>query len=173
MSCPITLAGILEDCNGQGGVKRLFMLDNSKVETYTVDPITEIITALNTTGDAIFVEYAIRKQTANFTSTLTANEVAGSVYAETVLTATFPKMSAAKRLEIKALGLGSVAVMVEDNNGKYWFLGGKYPVTMTTGVGNTGTNFGDANQFTITLSHISDSLPYEINSTLAESLIAR
>ena len=172
MSCPITLAGILEDCNGQGGVKRLFMLDNSKVETYTVDPITEIITNLNTTGDAIFVEYAIRKQTANFTSTLTANEVAGSVYAETVLTATFPKMSAAKRLEIKALGLGSVAVMVEDNNGKYWFLGGKYPVTMTTGVGNTGTNFGDANQFTITLSHISDSLPYEINSTLAESLIA-
>ena len=171
MSCPITLAGILEDCNGQGGVKRLFMLDNSKVETYTVDPITEIITALTTTGNANFVEYAIRKQTANFTSTLTANEVAGSVYAETVLTATFPKMSAAKRLEIKALGLGSVAVMVEDNNGKYWFLGGKYPVTMTTGVGNTGTNFGDANQFTITLSHISDSLPYEINSTLAESLI--
>lgn len=172
MSCPITLAGILEDCNGQGGVKRLFMLDNSKVETYTVDPITEIITALTTTENVNFIEYAIRKQTANFTSTLTANEVAGSVYAETVLTAAFPKMSAAKRLEIKALGLGSVAVMVEDNNGKYWFLGGKYPVTMTTGVGNTGTNFGDANQFTITLSHISDSLPYEINSTLAESLIA-
>ena len=172
MSCPITLAGILEDCNGEGGVKRLFMLDNSKVETYTVDPITEIITALTTTENVDFVEYANRKQTANFTSTLTANEVAGSVYAETVLTAVFPKMSAAKRLEIKALGLGSVAVIVEDNNGKYWFLGGKYPVTMTTGVGNTGTNFGDANQFTITLSHISDSLPYEINSTLAESLIA-
>lgn len=172
MSCPITLAGILSDCNGQGGVKRLFMLDNSQVETYTVDPITEIITDLAILNDG-FVEYAIRKQTANFTSTLTANEVAGSVYAETVLTATFPKMSAAKRLEIKALGLGSVAVMVEDNNGKYWFLGGKYPVTMTTGVGNTGTNFGDANQFTITLSHISDSLPYEINSTLAKSLIAR
>lgn len=171
MSCPITLAGILSDCNGQGGVKKIFIIDSNKVESVTVDSATEIITNMTITAGSEFVEYSVRKQVANITSTLTVNDVAGSVFCETVLTASFPKMNASKRLELKALSLGTLVVLVEDNNGVFWLMGHKHPVTMTTGGGATGTNFGDANQFTITLSSISDTLPYEVDSTFALTLI--
>ena len=53
-------------------------------------------------------------------------------------------------------------VIYEDNNQKRWLLGYDNPVTATSLGGETGTAFGDANQYTIELTDNSSELPMEV-----------
>ena len=60
-------------------------------------------------------------------------------------------MNAAKRLEMNALALSDLAVVVKDNNGKYWGFGVDRAVSSSDGTGETGTAFDDANMYQIVL----------------------
>ena len=79
-------------------------------------------------------------------------------------------METAKRMEIAAMSVGHLCAVVEDSNGKYWFLGYDDYVSASAGTGVTGTAKGDQNAYTITLSTDSESYPYELAEAAIESL---
>lgn len=165
MSCSQTLAGIQMDCSSSlGGIKRVLIANYDDV---TVQASDDMITAITGT----FKEYQFRKQTGSMTSTLNADDAAGVNYVSTELNLVFTKMETAKRIEIAALSKGKLAVIVEDSNGIYWYLGEDDYVSASAGSANTGQNKGDSNNYSITLKDESDSYPKEVAASVIEGLL--
>lgn len=186
--CIQTLKGITLDCSHSlGGIKTVYIANYNDVTdikynastgsttgstsgaTYTGDTITGITMASGTT----FKPYQFRKQTGSLTSTLTVDETAGVNYVSTELSLVFTKMETKKRLELSALSVGQLAVIVEDSNGTFWYLGKDDYVSVSAGGGQTGTAKGDGNNYTLTLRDESDTYPYEITKEAVESVIEK
>lgn len=166
MSCSQTLAGIQMDCSSSlGGIKRVLIANYDDV---TVQASNDKITAITGT----FKEYQFRKQTGSMTSTLNVDDAAGVNYVSTELNLVFTKMETAKRIEIAALSKGKLAVIVEDSNGLYWYLGEDDYVSASAGSANTGQNKGDSNNYSITLKDESDSFPKEVDASVIAGLLA-
>lgn len=173
MGCPITLKGITLDCaTSLGGIKEVWITEYSNVKTVTVDPESNMISAITLETSAKWYDYQFRKGTGSLTSTLTVDETAGVNYVANELSLVFTKMETAKRLEITALSIGQLAVIVLDSNGKYWFLGKDDYVSASAGTGATGTAKGDSNNYSITLATDSETYPFEIDSTQIDTILA-
>ena len=110
-----------------------------------------------------FFEYAFRKNTSSFTSTLNADQDNMTSYWTTELTMQFKKTEAVKRMSLMALVQNDCVAVVEDQNGTYWFLGFDEPLVATAGTHNTGTQRSDANMYEITLSDESNEAPLTVN----------
>ena len=81
-------------------------------------------------------------------------------------------MQTQARIEITALALGDLACIVKDANGKYWYLGKDEPVNASASDGQTGTSRSDANRYTITLQDNSQEMPYEVDASIVDALVA-
>lgn len=167
MNCSsITLGGIPMDCAPSlGGIKRVWLTQYEGV-TATIDDVDgdgAKIASITLPTSGKWYEYSFRKGTGSMTSTLNIDETAGTNYVTTELSLVFTKMETAKRMEIAAMAVGQLCAIVEDSNGKYWFLGYDDYVSASAGTGVTGTAKGDQNAYTITLSTDSASFPYELS----------
>ena len=186
--CNQTLNGITLDCSHSlGGIKTVYIANYNDVTdikynastgsttgstsgaTYTGDTITGITMA----SGAVFKPYQFRKQTGSLTSTLTVDETAGVNYVSTELSLVFTKMETKKRIELSALSVGQLAVIVEDSNGTFWYLGKDDYVSATSGTGQSGVAKGDGNSYNIVLRDESDTYPYEITKEAVESVIEK
>lgn len=171
--CIQTLGGISYDCsNSLGGIKAVYIANHTNVSEVSVDEADGKITGITMERtESKFKPYHFRKQTGSMTSTLTVDETAGVNYVTTELALVFGKMETTKRLEIAALSKGQLAVIVEDSNGLFWYLGKDDYVSASAGGANTGTAKGDQNAYTITLKDESATYPYEIDATAVRSVI--
>lgn len=187
--CNQTLAGIQLDCtNSLGGIKTVYIANYGDVdgqpELDIVDDSTP--TSADTTFGMItkinmvtpeqgaapkFKPYQFRKQTGSMTSTLNVDETAGINYVSTELSLVFTKMETAKRLEMSALAKGQLAVIVEDSNNKFWYLGYDDYVSASAGSANSGQNKGDSNNYGLTLKDESTTFPYEITKEAVDEVI--
>ena len=171
MGCAKTLTGMGLDCRESvGGIKEVYILGDRNEATVTVvnDAITTIVLAA---GSDKFLPYKFRKQTGSMVSTINTSEENGTTFVQTDVTLVFHKMEAKKRLEVASLMVGDCAMLVKDGNDKYWYLGKDEPVTMTAGTAGTGTAKGDKNGYDLTLTDLSNTLPYEVTKTTAEGII--
>ena len=164
--CPQTLAGISLDCTtSQGGIKKAWIADYSTVKpTISGDKISAIDTISS------FKPYEFRRGTASFTETLTADETTGNNYVTQELSLVFTKKDTAKRIEMAALSIGQLAVILLDNNGKYFYMGVDDYVSASAGGSESGTAKGDRNAYTITLKTESATYAYEVDETVLEGL---
>lgn len=170
MSCLQTLGGILRDCaSSMGGIKAIYVANFDDVTGVSGDgdEIDEITMAQSKK----FASYFMKKESGSMTSTLNAGTNGSTAYWTTEVIGVFNKMTASKHAEIAALAIGELAVIVLDNNGTYWYLGDDHPVTASAGNGVTGTAFGDANQYDITLSDTSLNPPRTIDPDAALAVI--
>lgn len=171
--CNQTLAGITLDCtNSLGGIKTVYITNYSDVATKTLGD-NGMITGITMVDGATFKPYQFRKQTGSMTSTLNIDETAGINYVSTELSLVFTKMETAKRIEMAALAIGQLAVIVEDTNGKFWYLGYDDYVSASAGSANSGTNKGDSNNYGLTLKDESISFPYEVEKSAVEAVIKK
>jgi len=179
MACSsITLAGINTGCkDNMGGIKEVYIIKKDYIEsvTLTSNAISAITVSVvdptaATPEDQPWSTYKFRKGTSQFTSTMTTDDAAGTMSFETVLALQFSKQETSKRLEIMALCMDDVAVIVLDNNGKYWYLGYDQPVTATAATAQTGTAFGDFGGYNVELTDNSKELPYEVTATAIAAL---
>lgn len=171
MACLITLNGITLDCQPSlGGIKRVWITQYSDVKSVVVGE-DNMIDSITLEGEAQWYEYQFRKATGSLTSTLNVDESAGVNYVSNELSLVFTKMETLKRIEIAALSIGQLAVVVEDSNGHYWFLGKDDYVSASAGTGITGTAKGDQNAYTLTLSTDSDSYPYELSAEAIAAIV--
>lgn len=172
MACLITIAGITLDCESSlGGIKQVWITQYDNVKSVTVDNETNQISAITLEADAKWYNYQFRKGTGSLTSTLNVDETAGTNYVSNELALVFTKMETKKRIEIAALSIGQLVVVVEDSNGKYWFLGKDDYVSASAGTGVTGTAKGDQNAYTLTLATDSESYPYELSAEAIQSVV--
>ena len=172
MACLITIAGITLDCESSlGGIKQVWITQYDNVKSVTVDDKTNQISAITLEADAKWYNYQFRKATGSLTSTLNVDESAGVNYVSNELALVFTKMETKKRIEIAALSIGQLVVVVEDSNGKYWFLGKDDYVSASAGTGVTGTAKGDQNAYTLTLATDSESYPYELSDEAIQSVV--
>lgn len=172
MACLITIAGITLDCESSlGGIKQVWITQYDNVKSVTVDDETNQISAITLEADAKWYNYQFRKGTGSLTSTLNVDETAGTNYVSNEVALVFTKMETKKRIEIAALSIGQLVVVVEDSNGKYWFLGKDDYVSASAGTGVTGTAKGDQNAYTLTLATDSESYPYELSAEAIQSVV--
>lgn len=171
MACNVSLTGIAYDCGTNlSGVKRLLVADYNKVSAVTV--ATGEITAITMAASSHFYEYIPAKNTGSLTKTMTRDESTGVKYYTNEAVAQFNKMETAKRTEIAALDGGQLAVIVQDMNGKYWYLGKDNWVSASAVVGQTGAGVDDGNFYTLTLTDVSSELPYEVDPDIISALLA-
>lgn len=171
--CNQTLAGIQLDCtNSLGGIKTVYIANYGEVTAVEVDNETGMITGITMSGESKFKQYSFRKQTGSMTSTLNVDETAGINYVSTELSLVFTKMETAKRLEMTALAKAQLAVIVEDSNNKFWYLGFDDYVSASAGSANSGQNKGDSNNYGLTLKDESETFPYEVETGVVAGLIA-
>lgn len=162
MSCSQTLNGIAKDCSPNlGGVRRVYIANWEDV-SFTASADTGVVTiATEGINSGTFKKYEFPRGLASMTSTATITPTSGGKYFTTEVVLQFNRMEATKRLEIMALAMADLAVVVEDENGKFWVPDIDNPMTISAGDGTTGTAVGDANKYGITLQVEAKGLPYE------------
>ena len=167
MSCSQTLSGIARDCAASmGGIAEVLICNHDDITAVTLSD--GIVSAITTATSKKFKKYAFRPGTGSMTSTLNVDAANGVNYVSTELVLQFNRMETTKRVEMAALATNDLAVIVKDNNSKYWYLGYDEPVNASAGDGVTGQARGDANKYGITLQDNSHEFPYEV----AEEVIA-
>lgn len=170
MSCNQTLSGLGRDCGtSMGGIKTVYIANYDDVTNVSLTE--DKVGVIEMAESKKFLQYHFKKGTGSMTSTLTVDGANGVNYVTTDLVLSFLKMETTKRIEIAALAVNELAIIVEDANGKYWYLGYDEAVTASAGTGETGTARGDGNKYTITLQDTSKSYPYEVDADVLTSLI--
>lgn len=172
MACnSYTLAGLNTACKEAsfGGIKEVLVALYEDVESTSVDSGTSMLTPTMVSGKT-FHQYKLMKSTGALTSTLNTSETSASYFTNEV-TLQFMKMETSKRLEIMALMMSACAVIVQDANGKYWYLGKDNYVECSAGSAQTGTAAGDSNHYELTLTDTSAELPYEVPASVISSII--
>ncbi len=94
--------------------------------------------------------FQFRSQTGSLTQELEANDN-GTNFFNITVNLVFAKQDAHKRLAIQSLAMGETCAVVEDNNGKKWYVGRSNPLRLTTSTADTGTAFSDSNGYTLAL----------------------
>lgn len=172
MSCVQTLSGIAASCDTSiGGIRIAYIANYADVTGFTVDPQTNMVDEITMASSAKFKEYHFRANSSSMTSTLNVDPANGVNYVQSDLNLVFAKQETVKRMEVARLSLGELRVIVKDANDKYWFLGAEEPVYASAGTAETGTARTDGNRYSITLTDISASYPYEIDPTIVADLI--
>ena len=171
MPCLQTLSGLAKDCAANmGGIVEALIANFADVTSVSVTD--NQISTITMASSAKFKRYSFAKNTGNLTSTYNLDPASGVRYVSSELLLQFNRMETTTMVEITAHALGDLAVIVKDANGKYWYLGKDAPVNASAGDGQTGTARGDANRYTITLQDESLEMPYEVDSSIVDALVA-
>lgn len=176
MACTsITLNGLGVGCkDSMGGLKEVYIIKHDYITSVTVGT-GNMITAISTktlassTDPEKFKTYQFRKQTSSFSSNLTSDETVGTFSVQTDLSLQFTKMTTLKSTELMGILLEGLAVIVKDQNNKYWYLGYDNYVYASSGTAQSGTAIGDLNGYNITLTDISNRFPYEVDPDIITS----
>lgn len=165
MNCNLFLSGIANECRtNKGGIKNIYITN--------INP-KPVVTENKITGFARFPQwykYNVKKNTANYNSTLNVDLANSINYVETVINAQFNHMETVKKIELEALINSDLYLIIEDANGSFWYFGYNEPVYATSATGQTGTNRTDGNNYTIALTDVSKTWPYEIDKSIMANM---
>lgn len=182
MACR-SLSGITKDScqSNKGGLFTTVWATNrskltiGKEMTSGSDPVETGYATLSWTSPATaadMVTYSFRKQSSGLTSEGSFDDANGVAFFTNNLALVFARQDVEKRMAIQALALQEdLALIVKDGNGEIYFLGMDDSVTTTAAGAQTGTAATDANQYTITLTDISNELPYYVKQTTLDTLL--
>ena len=168
MGCSVhTLAGLAQSTceTNLAGIKKAYIANYENVSAVTINESAYTISAITMVSGKKFYAYNFAKQTGSLTSTLTKDETNGTRYYTNEAALQFNKMEQKKHLEMSALCADPTAVIILDNNGKYWYIGYDSYVSASDGTAQTGQSFDDLNGYNLTLQAQSAYLPFEIVDT--------
>lgn len=148
MACELT-AGFALDCKeGVGGIKAIFLQQLVDFQSgVTVDATSEEIDGLPT---ASVYQYTLPKHTGSFTEEVQSSVENGTIFYTQTVTATFFKLTAARRKQLELVAKNRLVVFVQDNNNNIWMVGKVDGAEVTAASTATGTAKGDLNGYTIT-----------------------
>ena len=147
-NCVLTEGIPLACLESTGGVKNVYIgaYSDATTFTYAVDDSIDTVASTET-----FYTFKFRPQTAGYTEELTKSVENGTTFWTQALTMIFHKMDAAKRNNILLLASTSMHVIVQTQNGEYWWLGLANGAEVTTTTTSAGTAYGDLNGYNLTV----------------------
>lgn len=170
MACLQTLNGIVRDClSNVGGVRKVYIANKDDVEGITI--ADDAVSAITMAAGKTFKEYYQKPGRASVTSSPQfndANEYAGE---SVVLSLSFPRQDATKRLEVAALSVAELVVVYQDANGNCWLLGYDNPVLRSGGDATSGTAVADTNAYALEFTVQENQLPYSVPAAVIEPLV--
>jgi hypothetical protein len=149
MACDISL-GRIEPCKDSlGGLKAVYFVNWGDMTGVTYDATnTDVIDAVAGNPDAY--KYDL-KGNSSFTQTITSSRENGTTFFQQELALTLKKLSIVDHKQIKLLSYGRPQVIVEDNNGNFFYCGLEHGMDVTGGTIVSGAAMGDLSGYTLTL----------------------
>jgi subtilisin family serine protease len=147
--CDISL-GRLEPCKTSvGGLKAVYIMNNGDATNVTYDATeTDAITAI--AGTPTGYKYDL-KGNSSFEQTINSSRENGTTFFTQTLNLTLKGITAKDLKQIKLLAYGRPQIIVEDNNGKFFYTGLKNGMEVTGGTIVSGAAMGDLSGFTLTI----------------------
>lgn len=166
MPCNLTAALPIDCLDKIGGIKTVYISGDFEYTSLTSDA-TDGITAL-TGGTGTFYEFQVPKSGASFTENFNISEENGTSFWEQTITIPIQHLSSAKREQIQLLSYNRASrVVVEDNNGVFWFIGISRGCTITAGTTTSGANVGEATGYNFTLTAQEPEMMYQVENLAA------
>ena len=165
-----TLQGVAFDCNANlAGIRNIWLTyyDDADVEG-AIDYSAHTISAVTLSTGVTWYKYSFARNSSSLNSVLTKDDANGTRYYTNTLTLVFNKLEAQKHLEAMALAAEKLVALVEDNNGKIWFLGADAYVSGTAEEIGTGASADDRNGYNVTIEGTSAYLPFEYTGSKPE-----
>lgn len=172
MACNnVTLIGINAKCDtSAGGIKRVLLAQKDDVTIGNIDEMG-VITEITLATGKHFVQWLFRKNTGNYSTSLTSDPAIGTQAITTDLNLQFTKAEATKRLEIQSAINAAAVVIIEDMYGQYILLGKDNEVSVTAVNQQSGTAISDLNGYTLTLQDVSLELPHFVDPAIISGLL--
>ena len=166
-----TLQGVAFDCNANlAGIRNVWLTyyDSNMVDLTAAVLSSHTVSAITLASGASWYKYEFARNTSSLNSTLTKDDANGTRYYTNTISLVFNKLEAQKHLEAMALAAEKLAALVEDNNGKVWFLGADAYISGVSEEIGTGTSADDRNGYSVTIEGTSAYLPFEFTGTLPQ-----
>lgn len=167
MACDISL-GRLEPCkDSNGGLKAVYFVNYGDVTLIDYDATnTDVVIEVSGTTSPDAYKYDL-KGTSSLTETITSSRENGTTFFQQELSLTLKKLSIVDHKQIKLLSYGRPQVIVEDNNGNFFYCGLEHGMDVTGGTIVTGAAMGDLSGYTLTLTGMEPVPANFIGDTLA------
>lgn len=152
MSCTITSGRASDNCkDAVGGIKGVYIINYSDIlaASTTIVGTNDYKHVIEETGSMTAYYFETRREAAGLSINVNADPSTGTRFFEQNLSLTFNKLTQTQANQIKMLAYGSPNIIVEDNQGNLFLLGGSNGMDVTVGQMATGQNFGDANGFNV------------------------
>lgn len=169
-TCTQTLTGIGLSCEPSiGGVKRAWIATQQDV----INAVTVEQDKINNIGTAAkWKSYELTKGTAHADGAFSEDSTGRVSFFQYTIEMVFPKITTELRKEIMEFAKAPMCIIMEDNNGTYWFYGKDTGCTLGSGsTVMTGTAVADMNGATIQFMDEQVQLAYEVNPTAMESIL--
>lgn len=165
MACNLS-AGIQLGCrDNTGGLKTLWITDYTNVTSIT-SSTGDTITAISGTGT--FYEFQLIRTSSQLTETVNASLENGTVFYQGEVVTYFNKLSQDKRNILKTLAQSQqLAIVAEDNNGQYFYLGQTYGCFISAGTSVTGKALGDQNGYNMTFQYLEPNPMNQLSGSLS------
>jgi len=170
MACALTQGYTLDCRDSLGGITEVYFIEKGNVTSTT--QASGVITAVVKASSKVFRKYELVPGTSSLTENINASVQNGTVFYAQELSIILNKLQANTRNEILLLAQNTLAAVVGDNNGKYWYLGKVHGINITGGSGATGTAQADRNGYTLTFSSGEKELAPEVTSSIIAGLTA-
>jgi hypothetical protein len=175
--CNSLTTGLNKSCeNNAGGVAKIYVTDFENVTAFTVGtasafPTNDGITAITTSGD--FFEIQTNKNVCDFSEKVAINLDNGSTYFEQTVNIVLSRRDSAKRDFIEKLVVGQkqLALIVQDSNSLFWYIGKVEGGYVTAIESTTGVKKADGNSYKVTIMAMENAQAYQVDPTLISSLI--
>jgi len=166
-NCVLTEGIPLACLDSTGGVKNVYIgaFSDATSFTYDVDDVIDTVTSTET-----FYTFKFRPQTSSYNEELTKSLENGTTFWTQTLTMIFAKIDAAKRNNMLLLAGTSMHVIVETQNGDYWWLGLANGADVSANTSGAGQSYGDLNGYNLTITGLEPVLAHELSSTAFASL---
>ncbi len=170
MACNLTEGLTLGCKDSQGGIEYLYMADLPSGATPVVDGDDIITGYLDADGDPLtltFFKFEVPKQTSGLTTTINADNAAGTVFYDQAVTFVFNKITADIRNQILLIAQNPrLFVVVKDGNGLFHGVGATRGAEITAGTMQTGVNYADRNGGELTITGLEPNPPYIVDAAL-------
>ena len=166
-NCVLTEGIPLACLESTGGVKNVYIgaFDDATTFTYDADEIIDTVTSTES-----FYTFKFRPQTASYGEELSKSLENGTTFWTQTLTMIFHKMDAAKRNNMLLLSGTSMHVIVETQNGDYWWLGLANGADVSATTSGAGQAYGDLNGYNLTITGLEPIMAHELSQAAFDTL---
>ena len=166
-NCVLTEGIPLACLESTGGIKNVYIgaFSDSTTFTFDADDIIDTVTSAET-----FYTFKFRPQTSTYGEEGAYSVENGTQFQTQTLSMVFHKMDAAKRNNILLLGGTSMHVIVETQNGDYWWAGLVNGANLTASTTAAGLAYGDKNGYDLTITGLEPKMANQLSQTAFDTL---